>query len=310
MVVDDVHGEEESDPSITREIDTGSLDADIRRTQGKRAMLLVLSGRNVGTVIPLDISEITIGRDPACDVRLGDEGISRRHIRLAASGQEWTVEDMGSTNGTTVNGEKLAGRRELGEGDRILMGHTVLKFVRQAEIDTEYQTKIYEMSVRDPLTRLYNRRFFDDRLRSEVAYARRHRTMLALLMMDLDHFKQINDGHGHLAGDRVLMEVSALLCAQVRSEDILARFGGEEFAVLVRGIPSPGVVVLAERMRTAIEGLRIEGFSRPLDVTISIGAATVRGDGGLSEQGLVDAADRLLYRAKSTGRNRTCADSW
>jgi diguanylate cyclase (GGDEF)-like protein len=308
--VDELHGEDDVDPSITREIDTGSLDADILRTRGKRAMLLVLSGRNVGTVIPLDISEVTIGRDPACDVRLGDDGISRRHVRLAAAGQAWMVEDVGSTNGTTVNGEKLAAKRELEEGDRILLGHTVLKFVRQAEIDTEYQTKIYEMSVRDSLTRLYNRRFFDDRLRSEVAYARRHRTMLALLMMDLDHFKQVNDRRGHLAGDRVLMEVSTLLRAQVRSEDVLARFGGEEFAVLVRGIPSPGVVVLAERMRQAVEGLRIEGFGEPMRVTLSIGAATVRGDGGLSEQGLVDAADRLLYRAKSSGRNRTCAESW
>ncbi|MBI5489801.1 MAG: diguanylate cyclase [Deltaproteobacteria bacterium] len=310
MVVDELHDEDEGERAVTAEIDSSALDADILRTRSKRAMLVVLSGQSVGTIVPLDISEITIGRDPGCDVRLGDDGISRRHVRVLADGPRWAVEDVGSTNGTTVNGERLVGRHELQEGDRVLVGHTVLKFVRQAEVDAEYQAKVYEMSVRDPLTRLYNRRFFDDRLRSEVAYARRHRSLLALLMMDLDHFKEVNDGHGHLAGDRVLMEISALLRAQVRSEDVLARFGGEEFAVLVRGIQPPGVVVLAERIRRAVEGLRIEGFGQTLGVTISIGSATVQGDAALSEQGLVDAADRLLYRAKSSGRNRTCAESW
>ncbi|MBI5502436.1 MAG: diguanylate cyclase [Deltaproteobacteria bacterium] len=310
MVVDELHDGEEGERSVTAEIDSSALDADILRTRSKRAMFVVLSGQSVGTIVPLDISEITIGRDPGCDVRLGDDGISRRHVRIVADGPAWAVEDVGSTNGTTVNGERLEGRHALAEGDRVLIGHTVLKFVKQAEVDAEYQAKVYEMSVRDALTRLYNRRFFDDRLRSEVAYARRHRSLLALLMMDLDHFKEVNDGHGHLAGDRVLMEISTLLRAQVRSEDVLARFGGEEFAVLVRGIQPPGVVVLAERIRRAVEGLRIEGFGQTLGVTISIGAATVQGDAALSEQGLVDAADRLLYRAKSSGRNRTCADSW
>jgi diguanylate cyclase (GGDEF)-like protein len=309
VVVDDLRdGDDER--CITAEIDQSALDADILRTRSQRAMLVVLSGQSVGTIVPLDISEITFGRDPGCDVRLGDEGLSRRHIRVLAEGEGgWAVEDLGSTNGTAVNGERLAGRRALQEGDRILLGHTVLKFVRQAEIDAEFQARVYEMSVRDSLTKLYNRRYFDDRLKSEVAYARRHRSMLAMLMIDIDHFKAVNDTRGHLVGDRVLMELSALLRLQVRAEDVLARYGGEEFAVLVREIPPPGVMVLAERMRKAVEELRVEATGGPISITISIGAMTMRGTAALIEKGLIDAADRLLYRAKAAGRNRTCGDS-
>jgi two-component system cell cycle response regulator len=308
-VVTDELRDGEDGRCITAEIDQGVLDADIQRTRNRRAMMVVLSGQSLGTIVPLDISEITFGRDPGCDVRLGDEGISRRHARVVALGEgAWAVEDLGSTNGTTLNGERVT-RRELQEGDRVLFGHTVLKFVRQAEVDAEFQSRVYEISVRDALTKLYNRRYFDDRLKSEVAYARRHRALLAMLMIDIDNFKLVNDARGHPMGDRVLGEVAALMRAQVRSEDVLARFGGEEFAVLVRDIPPPGVMVLAERIRRAIEQLQVEGTGGSFGVTISIGAATMRGSPSLTEQGLVDAADRLLYRAKSAGRNRTCAES-
>jgi diguanylate cyclase (GGDEF)-like protein len=308
VVVNEARGGED-DRCPTAEIDQAALDAEICKTQNRRALLVVLSGQSVGTIVPLDISEITFGRDPGCDVRLGDEGISRRHAMVRTlGGDRWAVEDLGSTNGTTVNGEKIT-QRELQEGDRVLVGHTALKFVRQADVDAEFQSRVYEVSVRDSLTRLYNRRYFDDRLKAEVAYARRHRSLIALLMMDIDHFKDVNDTRGHLVGDRVLMELGALIHTQVRSEDVLARFGGEEFAVLVREIPPPGVMVLAERIRRAVEGLHVECTGGPLGVTISIGAATMRGTAALTEQGLVDAADRLLYRAKGQGRNRTCAEA-
>jgi diguanylate cyclase (GGDEF)-like protein len=302
--------EDEDERATTAEIDQATLEARLETIQARRAMLVILSGANVGTIVPLDVPEIVFGRDPGCDVRLTDEGVSRRHARaLLLPDGACAVEDLGSTNGTSVNGEPIDGRRELQDGDRILIGHTVLKFLKQSEVDAEFQSRVYEVSVRDGLTRVYNRKYFEDRLSAEVAYARRHRSLLALLMLDIDHFKQVNDTHGHLIGDRVLMEVATLVRAQVRSEDVLARYGGEEFVVLVREIMPPGVMVLAERIRKAVEAMRVGILDGQIAVTVSVGAITMRGAASMSPQGLVAAADRLMYRAKSLGRNRTCAEA-
>ena len=303
------HSQDKAPRTTPVELDTGRLDEQLRRTRGRRSLLVVLSGSAVGTLVPLDISELTFGREPGCDVRLGDDGVSRRHARLVAQPDgAWRLEDLGSTNGTTVNGE-LIERRVLQEGDRILFGHTVLKFVRQTEIDTEHQARVYELSVRDPLTRLYNRRYFEDRLRAEVAYARRHRSLVALLLIEIDRLRELIDERGPSLGDRLLVELAVRMRAQVRSEDVLARFGDEAFAVLVREIPPPGVLVLAERIRSSVERLRVDATGGELATTVSVGAATVRGAEELTEDGLIDAADRLLYRAKSEGRNRTCAEA-
>lgn len=296
-------------PTTSSEVDTGRLEEEIRRSRGQRSLLVVLSGSAVGTLVPLDISELTFGRDPGCDVRLGDDGVSRRHARLVALPDgAWRLEDLGSTNGTSVNGEPID-RRVLQEGDRILLGHTVLKFVRQAEIDAEQQARVYEMSVRDPLTRLYNRRYFEDRLRAEVAYARRHRSLLALLLIEVDRLAEIVRVRGQPLGDRILAELALRLRGQVRSEDVVARFADEMFAVLVREIPPPGVMVLAERIRSSVERLRVEAGDTEVSVTVTVGATTWRGGASLTERGLIDSADRLLYRARSEGRNRTCAEA-
>ncbi|MBN1772393.1 MAG: GGDEF domain-containing protein [Deltaproteobacteria bacterium] len=307
MTVDQL--QDEAPPTTSADLDTGRLEERLRRTRGQRSLLVVLSGSAVGTLVPLDISELTFGRDPGCDVRLGDDGVSRRHARLVAQPDgAWQLEDLGSTNGTTVNGE-LIERRMLQEGDRILFGHTVLKFVRQAEVDTEHQARVYEMSVRDPLTRLYNRRYFEDRLQAEVAYARRHRSLVALLLIEVDGLPELVESRGRSLGDRMLVELALRTRAQVRSEDVLARFADEMFAVLLREIPPPGVMVLAERIRTSVERLRVDATGGELAVTVSIGAATFRGGSALTEDGLIDAADRLLYRARTEGRNRTCAEA-
>lgn len=301
--------QEQTPRTTPPELDTGRLAEQLRRAHQQRSLLVVLSGSAVGTLVPLDISELTFGRDPTCDVRLDDDGVSRRHARLVAQlDGGWRLEDLGSTNGTTVNGERIE-RRVLAEGDRLLIGHTVLKFVRQAEVDTEQQARVYEMSVRDPLTRLYNRRYFADRLQAEVAYARRHRSLVALLLVEVDGLPALVEGRGQALADRLLVELAARMRGQVRSEDVLARFDNELFAVLVREIPPPGVMVLAERIRGSVERLRVEATGGELAATVSIGAATVRGGAALTEDGLIDAADRLLYRARTEGRNRTCAEA-
>jgi diguanylate cyclase (GGDEF)-like protein len=249
---------------------------------------------------------LVIGRDPACDVVALDDSISRRHARLLPTGQGGVaLEDLGSRNGTVVNGERIT-RRVLADGDRIMLGRTVMKFALQSPLEEDCQQRVYELSTRDGLTSLYNRRYFDERLQAELAFARRHGSLLGVLLLDLDHFKRLNDTHGHIAGDRALMEVGRAIGAQVRGEDMVARYGGEEFVVLVRDIAREGVVVLGERLRAAVESLRVPHEGRELTVTVSIGAIVIRPARTTTADELIAAADRLLYEAKSQGRNRVC----
>jgi diguanylate cyclase (GGDEF)-like protein len=278
------------------------------QSTGRRAVLVFLDGPDQGMLVALDAADIVLGRDADCGVMLQDDGVSRQHARIRAEGPEqWTLEDMGSKNGTWVNGARID-KRALADGDRLTLGRAVLKFLLPDAEDEKYQRQLYEISTRDPLTNLLNRRSFNDRMAVEIAYARRHGSLLAALMIDLDHFKQVNDTHGHLAGDRVLARVAAFVQGQVRIEDIVARYGGEEFIVVVRGIPASGVETLAERIRSGVETLPIEHEETPLPVTVSIGLTTRQGSAALTAEELIAAADQAMYRAKSAGRNRVSVE--
>ena len=289
---------------ITAEIAIPSLAALVEQTRGRRGVFVFLSGAAVGRTVSLDSPSAVLGRDTDCEVVLIEDGVSRRHARvtLDASGTH-ILEDLGSTNGTWVNGERVE-QRVLLDGDRLVMGRAVLKFLVQGEADENYQRRLYEISSRDGLTNLYNRHYLAERLASEIAYARRHGSLLGALMIDLDHFKNINDTHGHLAGDQVLVEVAALIQHSVRGEDVAARYGGEEFLVVVRETRPSGVAALAERIRKGIQKLAIHYQGTLIPVTASIGTATRRGSEALQADELIQAADRMLYVAKSTGRNR------
>jgi diguanylate cyclase (GGDEF)-like protein len=164
--------------------------------------------------------------------------------------------------------------------------------------------QMYDASTTDPLTRVANRRHFGERLEAEVAYSARHRTPLHLVLFDIDHFKRVNDTHGHAAGDIVLRIVAAQVGRTIRAEDLLARYGGEEFAILVRGIPASHVATMAERVRASVQRLEIPLSSESLRVTISVGVASIPQPG--EARSLLEVADERLYRAKHAGRNRVC----
>jgi diguanylate cyclase (GGDEF)-like protein len=275
-------------------------------TEERRPALLFLTGSRVGAVVVLGERPLVMGRDPACDVMAPDEAVSGRHARVLLEGPGTVVlEDLGSTNGTAVNGERVT-RRVLADGDRISLGRTILKFALQSRLEGDCQQRVYELSTRDGLTNLHNRRSFDERLQVELAFARRHGSLLGLLMLDLDHFKRLNDTHGHIAGDRALMEVARAIGAQVRGEDMVARYGGEEIVVLIRDVPREGVAALAERLRASVEALRVRHEGKELTVTVSIGAVAIRPVRTTTGEELIAAADRRLYEAKSQGRNRAC----
>jgi diguanylate cyclase (GGDEF)-like protein len=161
------------------------------------------------------------------------------------------------------------------------------------------QSQLARMAMCDPLTGLYNRTYFNATLKQELARTARRGDPLSLLMIDLDHFKQINDTHGHLAGDRVLEAVAGVLTSECRTSDTVCRFGGEEFAVVLPETPGQHAVQVADRLRTKIAQLQI---GVPVKASIGIGAA--KGVKNLQADHLIAQADAALYEAKRRGRNR------
>ena len=271
-----------------------------------RPLLRVLVGLNAGQVFTIDRDETVIGRGRDVNVRIDDPAISRKHARILRNkGGRHILEDLGSANGVYVNGRRIE-RADLADGDRLQVGPTlVLRFSFIAADEEALARKLYEGSTRDGLTLAYNRKYAAERLVAEVAYAHRHGTSLSLVLFDLDHFKRVNDSVGHQAGDAVLRVVAAQVQKSIRTEDVLARYGGEEFVVLVRGIEHRSVLVLADRIRMAVDRLSIPWESRTLKVTVSVGVASLAECGPKATmEALVALADERLYQAKAGGRNR------
>jgi len=272
------------------------------------AQLTVLSGSAAGRAYPVPEGGAVIGRGPKADVRVDDPGVSGEHASISCQGGRYVLQDLGSTNGTFVASARVE-RIHLSSGDRIRLGATmVLTFaVLDAEAERIVQG-LYESSVRDALTGAHNRRYFDDRLAGELGFARRHGAPLAVALFDVDHFKRINDDHGHGGGDQVLRDVTRVLAGAIRKEDVLARYGGEEFALIVRGIPHANVGQCAERLRSAVSAETFAAGDAELKVTLSAGYASLSelANDRRSAEALVKLADERLYRAKAAGRDRTC----
>ena len=269
----------------------------------RQAALICISGRSIGQMFLLDRDEVTIGRSPDSTLFLDDEGGSRHHAKVVRADERWVVVDLGSTNGTFFRGERVD-VHTLEDGDQLHLGAgTVLQFRYQDERELRFHALMQTYKTQDPLTDALNRRAFVSELEKEVSYARRHDEPLALLMFDVDHFKRINDGFGHIAGDRVLRAIAGRVREVKRKEDVFARFGGEEFVILLRVTDVQGAFLFAERVRRAVENLDLEHEGQRVRCTISLGVATL--DEASSAEELVDLADKRLYRAKAAGRNRT-----
>jgi len=269
-----------------------------------RAYLIVLAGSSVGEMYKITAESTVIGRGQQADIQVIDEGISRRHAEIKHEGEQILIRDLGSTNGTYCNGEKIT-EHALSDGDKIQVGSTtILKFTFHDSLDESFQRQMYESALRDGLTKIFNKKYFQDRLESEFAYAVRHRTPLSLVMFDIDHFKRINDTHGHLAGDYALSTLSKCVSDTIRQEDVFARYGGEEFAVICRGIDLGGALAFGERIRRCVDAQAFVYNGVDIKVTVSVGVAAVSEVGMKEPQELIGAADDALYQAKRQGRNR------
>jgi len=275
---------------------------------GKRAQLVVLAGSNVGEMYNL-VGTLIVGRGREAGIRVQTDGISRQHARIKVGPGSVVLEDLGSTNGSFVNGERIV-KCELKDGDKIQFGSsTILKFTYQDDIEEDFQRQMFESASRDALTGLYNKRFLLERLQSEFAFALRHKAQLSLLIFDIDHFKRINDTYGHLAGDYVLSTLGQIITPMIRAEDILARFGGEEFVIMSRSTNPPSIAAVAERVRAGVERFPFVHDGKTLRVTVSLGIAGMPHDAIKTSEDLLGSADRALYEAKGSGRNRVVQSS-
>ncbi|MBT4493001.1 MAG: GGDEF domain-containing protein [Gammaproteobacteria bacterium] len=274
----------------------------------KRPCLVMIRGDFIGQVYELRQDVTMIGRSDDIDLVVSDTSISRRHAMIVRREDGFFLSDLGSTNGSFVNKEQVVDPLPLSEGDKVAIGHIVFKFTYQDDDDTEYHLMLRNMAVKDGLTRIYNKRYFNEVLEKECEYNRRNQVGLCLIIFDIDHFKQINDTWGHPAGDFILKNLAQLIENEARGYDVFARYGGEEFVFLLRGAPLEAAVQLAERVRKEVEEHVFSYDDVDLKITISLGVAYWSGENPMEDEELVEAADRHLYEAKEGGRNRTCQD--
>jgi diguanylate cyclase (GGDEF)-like protein len=267
-----------------------------------RACIVVIYGPELGKRAALGYGAFEIGRSSRADLAIDQESISRHHARISFDGQRHVIEDLGSTNGTFVNDRQVQ-RCVLQDGDQIKLGRSILKYMSGDNIEANYHEEIYRLMTMDALTQTHNRRYFNEAMEREYQRSLRYKRALSLVLFDIDHFKQINDTYGHVAGDSVLRQLARVVKPRLRQQDVLARIGGEEFAVLLPEVELPGALVAAEKVRRLVESARFQVDDKEFGCTVSLGAAMF-GPHMRSAQELYEDADKNLYEAKRSGRNR------
>jgi len=272
----------------------------------ERGYLVQIYGEELGKRFPID-PEISLGRALSNSVVLEAESVSRRHALSYRRGGKHLLLDLGSTNGTLLNDALIEGETELNHGDVITIGSTVFKFIAGNNAEANYHEEIYRLTIIDGLTQIHNRRYFLEFLDRELVRSARSGTPLSLVVFDVDLFKSLNDNYGHLFGDRVLKHIARLAQPLVRREQLIARYGGDEFAVVLTDTDVDGGFQFAERLREAVEQTIITGpENEPVSTTLSLGIAQLGAD-PLEPDEFIALADQALYEAKRGGRNRAVA---
>jgi diguanylate cyclase (GGDEF)-like protein len=265
--------------------------------------LVEIYGAHIGRKTDLFEDVLTVGRDPDNGIMLDSDSVSRRHARIERSADARFIVDLNSTNGTYVNDVPVTPRAPLESGCFVKIGDTIFKYLTGDNVEASYYEEIYRMAVTDGLTQTANKRALDDFLDKEVSRARRYGRNLSVLMMDIDHFKAVNDTFGHLTGDLVLRELAAVIRARVRREEMFARYGGEEFVVALPETDLGGAREIAETLRKMVADHPVLFEGRTIRITVSIGVAEFKREIHRSPSDLLRDADKNLYLAKNGGRN-------
>lgn len=280
-------------------------DARAPRAVTANGILIVIYGHDLGRRVHVGAEPLIIGRSPQCEIQIDQESVSRNHCQVRFDGSGFIVRDLGSTNGTYVNDNLVEEEGRLRHGDQLKVGRTILKFIVGDDVEADYHEEIYRLMTTDGLTQLHNKRHFDEMLDREVARAKRYKRSFSLLLFDIDHFKNINDRFGHLAGDTMLRQLGAVLLGRLRVNDVVARIGGEEFALITPEVGVEGAKELAGKIKRLIADTRFEFEGARVDVTVSVGVAEWQPH----YEDAVDifkAADTKMYEAKRNGRNQVC----
>jgi two-component system cell cycle response regulator len=277
----------------------------------KNACLVQYSGAKLGKRYPLIEQQNVVGRSPTVQIIINEASVSRQHARFILIGDQVAVEDMGSSNGTFVNDVRTEGQVTLKDGDIVRLGTVLLKFFAHDNVDSVMHDKIYRMATIDAGTQIFNKQYLLDALESEFKFSKTYTRELSIIYYDLDHFKPVNDNYGHNAGDFILRESAALVKSAVRKDDILGRFGGEEFVIILPNTDARTAAELAERIRQKHEShvfiIEYEKNGQKLRVnhrqTISMGVTQLKGPINTTKE-FLESADKKLYNSKQTGRNK------
>ena len=242
-----------------------------------------------------------VGRDANCDLTISEQAVSRQHAKFERTTAGFTVTDLGSTNGTWVNGRNIE-TEILQSGYRVRIGGRIFKFIATDQLEAHYHQAVYSMITQDSLTNAWNKRYLLETLHRELKRRNRTGRALTLMLLDLDFFKNVNDTYGHLVGDDILRQTADRLRATLREEDILARFGGEEFCIVLSETSAEDARICAQRCLEAISEKPFVTSAGEIKSSISIGIGEVK-DSMTCEE-LIKLADDRLYLAKQEGRNR------
>ncbi|MEC8051095.1 MAG: GGDEF domain-containing protein [Myxococcota bacterium] len=264
-------------------------------------ILIQIYGPKLGERYSLDGDIATIGRDLGNNIVLVDESVSRNHAKIERTARGFVLEDLDSTNGSRVNDDSIKSCL-LKSGDQLQIGSFILKYIGSGNVEAVYHEEIYRMMITDGLTGIANRRKLDEAMENEFLRAKRYGRPLSIAILDADHFKKVNDTHGHIVGDFVLKKLATLFQQNIRREELLGRYGGEEFVVVMPEVDSSGAFQLAEKLRKTVEGTVFKSGEAELPVTISVGVATLGAEE--SVKAFLDTADQALYKSKEDGRNR------
>lgn len=264
-------------------------------------------GPNLGRRYPLGDDPVVIGRGEDCYIQNQDTSVSRRHARIErGSDGRHVASDLDSRNGTFVNNSSRLDN-SLCDGDDLRVGNCIYRFLSGVDVEAAYHEEVYRLTILDALTQTHNRRYFIEFLEREVSRAVRYQRPLAVILFDIDGFKSLNEKMGRLAGDMALREVCARVRSGVRNFELLARYSGEEFALVLPETEGNSARAAAERIRMLVEKQPFTFNNQTHRLTVSIGVASLTPGETPNFVSLLRQADENLHRAKQAGRNRVVA---
>ncbi len=266
-------------------------------------LVRIYPSQGLGQLVTLTGGHVLVGRDPLAQLSIEDESVSRRHALIESTSEGDIVQDLESTNGTWVNEQRVLAKR-LEPGDRVRFGNQIFTYLSASSIEAQYHESVYKMMTTDGLTQVHNKRFLLETLERELVRVRRRQSPMCVLMMDIDHFKSVNDRYGHLAGDAVLVEFSRRVASVLEGDELLARYGGEEFTLVMADTTPEEAVQTAEKIRAAVSNGPVCFDGDQISLTVSIGVAEFPADTVCDATALLESADQMLYLAKTSGRNQ------